>query len=97
MMLLIAHLLYLFIFCSMFSIAIVLCNVMAFTLILVNIFIAQLSDAYSRANLDAVTRYDIEKAIFVTRIENSRLRYFVSIFYSSLYVHSTRKQSSGME
>ena len=50
----------------------------ATTLILSNILIAQLTDSFADVKKNAVIQYDIAKAKFVTRIENSRIRSLVS-------------------
>ena len=63
---------------SPFAVIIILGGMFATTLILSNILIAQLTDSFSDVKKNAVIQYDIAKAHFVTRIENSRIRSLVS-------------------
>ena len=57
---------------------IILVNMLVVMVILVNILIAQLSSTYDSAKDNAVLQYDIDRTIFVTRLENSRFTSIVS-------------------
>ena len=46
--------------------------------ILLNILIAQLSNTYTSAEENAMLQYDIDKTIFLAKLENSRFRKWVS-------------------
>ena len=48
------------------------------SIVLVNILIAQLSNRYAQAEKDAAIQYDIDKAMIITRLENSRVKRWVS-------------------
>lgn len=56
----------------------VLCNMGAIIVILSNILIGQLSYRYELAMEAAEIRYSVDKAKFITRLEKSRVRGFVS-------------------
>jgi len=57
-----------------FAILIILIGLLVIMLFLINILIAQLTTTYERSKDNARLEYDISKALFVTRLENSRFR-----------------------
>ena len=63
---------------SGFAIAMILVSMLVIMLFLLNILIAQLSTTYEAAKENARLEFDISKALFVTRLENSRFRAWVS-------------------
>ena len=75
--------------CSAFAILIILIGLLVIMLFLINILIAQLTTTYERSKDNARLEYDISKALFVTRLENSRFRTWVSVTSSILYPNAT--------
>ena len=69
---------YLLFFLSVALTVLILIFMLVIMVILVNILIAQLSYRYERAKQKAIIQYDIDKALIVTRIENSRFKCWVS-------------------
>ncbi|XP_065070514.1 uncharacterized protein LOC135695372 [Rhopilema esculentum] len=59
---------------SDFVTVIILISMLVIMLFLVNILIAQLTSTYDDAKANARLEYDIDKALFVTRLENSRFK-----------------------
>ena len=62
-----------FLLFSAYPVILILLNMFVIMIFLVNILIAQLSAKYEDAEKEAALQYNIDKAIFVTRIENSLL------------------------
>ncbi len=57
---------------------------------LVNILIAQLSASYEKACLEATEQYDVDKALFVARLDDSRFRWRVGcIQFTFVYLQAT--------
>ena len=75
---------------SVFSVIIILASMFVIMIFLVNILIAQLNASYERSAKEATAEYDIAKALFVARLDNSRFRLFVSEFISIFLHHSVR-------
>ncbi len=67
---------YLF-FRSAFVIVIILASMLTIIVFLLNILIAQLSSTYESQLEMAQLEFDIDKALFVTRLENSRFKFRV--------------------
>lgn len=63
---------------SAFAIMMILIAMLVIMLFLINILIAQLTTTYDSAKQNARLEFDISKALFVTRIENSRFKCLVS-------------------
>ena len=76
---------------SDFVLVIVLISMLVIMLFLVNILIAQLTSTYDDAKANARLEYDIDKALFVTRLENSRFKSMVGakpvVFISNFIAH----------
>lgn len=58
-------------------------NMFMILLILVNMLIAQLSSRYEQAKAQAEVSFDIDKALIVAKLEQSRFKRFVS--YLQIY------------
>eukprot|EP00794_Sanderia_malayensis_P018139 gene18139-19949_t len=57
-----------------FAIIVILSGMMVILVFLLNILIAQLSSTYEERRQNASLEYDIDKALFLTRLENSRFK-----------------------
>eukprot|EP00112_Aurelia_sp_Birch-Aquarium-sp1_P007179 Seg1782.13 transcript_id=Seg1782.13/GoldUCD/mRNA.D3Y31 product="Transient receptor potential cation channel subfamily V member 1" protein_id=Seg1782.13/GoldUCD/D3Y31 len=61
---------------NVFSVMIILASMFVIMIFLVNILIAQLNASYERSAKEATEEYDIAKALFVARLDNSRFRFW---------------------
>ena len=71
---------------SAFVLVIILTSMMVIIVFLVNILIAQLSTTYEAQKENALLEFDIDKALFVTRLENSRFKFWVISCFDALSI-----------